>query len=95
MFKHILLSYNQKCFAPMLEAWQEKIFFHYARDFDMLRLNCTSPNLASLSPPKSTDEYLIPLMKVDEKLLENIREDVVCGPSIVFGRRAVVGAYFL
>ena len=52
----------------------------------MLKLGCTSPNLANICLHKSTDAIFYPFTEGDRDLLEKIREDVVGGPSIVFTR---------
>ena len=61
----------------------------------MLKLGCTLPNLANICLHKSTDAKFYPFTEADKDLLEEIREDVVGGPSIVFTRKAVVDVTFI
>ena len=74
---------------PTLEAMQEKIAFYYDKDIVMLKLGCTLSNLANICLHKSTDAKFYPFKEADKDLLENFREDVVGGPSIVFTRKAL------
>ena len=60
----------------------------------MLKLCCTSPNLANICLHKSTDSEFYPFTECDKDLLEKIREDMVGSPSIVFTRKAVVDEFF-
>ena len=69
--------------------------FYHDKDIDLLKLGCTLPNLANICLHKSTDAKLYPFREGDKDLLEKIREDVVCGPSIVFTRKAVVDETFI
>ena len=71
------------------------IGFHHDKDFDMLKLGCTSPNLANNCLHKSTDAKFYPFTEGDKDLSEKFRKDVVCGPSIVFTRKAVVDETFI
>ena len=61
----------------------------------MLKLGCTLPNLANICLHQSTDAKFYPFTEGDQDLLEEIREDVVGGPSIVFLRKAVVDETFI
>ena len=61
----------------------------------MLKLVCTSPNLANICLHKSTDAKFYPFTEGDNDLLEKIREDVVGGLSLVFTRKAVVDETFI
>ena len=56
----------------------------------MLKLGCTSPNLANICLHKSTDAKLYPFTEGDKDILKKVGEDVVGGPPIVFKRKAVV-----
>ena len=47
-------------------------------------------NLANICLHKSTDAKFYPFTEEDKDLLENIQEDVVGGPSVIFTRKAVV-----
>ena len=80
---------------PTLEAMQKMSAFYHDKDIDMLKLGCTSPNLANICLHKSTDAKFYPFTEGDKDLLEKTREDVVGGPSIVFTRRAVVDETFI
>ena len=54
-FKDFLRWYNDKDVVPTLEAMQKMIDFYHVKDIDMLKLGCTSPNLANICLHKSTD----------------------------------------
>ena len=60
----------------------------------MLKLGCTTPNLANICLHKSTDKMFYLFPEADRDILEKTREDVVGGPSIVFTRKAVVDETF-
>ena len=94
-FKDFLRWYNKKDVVPTLEAMQKKIAFCPGKDIDMLKLDCTLPNLANICLHKSTDANFYPFTKRDKDLLEKIRKDVVGGPSIFFTRKAVVDETFI
>ena len=61
----------------------------------MLKLGCTLPNLANICLHKPIDSNFIQFTESDKDLLEQIREDMVGGPSIVFGRKTVVDETFI
>ena len=61
----------------------------------MLKLGGILPNPVNICLHKSTDAKLYPFTEGDKDLLEEIREDVVGGPSIVFTRKAVVDEIFI
>ena len=61
----------------------------------MLKLGCTSPNLANICLHKSTDSKFYPFTESNKDLLQKIREDVVGGPSFAFIRKAVVDETFI
>ena len=60
----------------------------------MLKLECTLPNSANICLHKSTSAKFYPFIETDKDLLQQIREDMVGGPSIVFTRKAVVDETF-
>ena len=93
-FKDILRWYNNNNVVPTLEAMQKMIDFYHDKDFDMLKLGCTLPNLANICLHKYTDAKFYPFTEGDKNLLEKIREDVFGGPSIVFTRKAAVDETF-
>ena len=94
-FKDSLRLYNNKDVVPTLEAMQKMIAFYHDKDIYMLKLGCTSPNLANICLHKSTDAKFYPFTEGDKDLLKKIREDVVSGPFIVFTRKAVVDETFI
>ena len=94
-FKDFLRWYNKKDVVPTWEALQKMIAFDHDKDFDMLKLGCTLPNLANICLHKYIDTKFYPFTEGDEDLLEKIQEDVVGGPSIVFKRKAVVDETFI
>ena len=53
--KDFLRWFNNKDVVPTSEAMQKLIAFYHDKDFDMLKLGCTLPNLASIFLHKSTD----------------------------------------
>ena len=97
--KEFLRWYNNKDVVPTLESRQKKIDFDHDKDIDMLKLACTLPNLANICVHKSndakSDAKFYPFTEGDKYFLEKLREDVVCGPSIVFTRKAVVNETFI
>ena len=60
----------------------------------MLNPGCTLPNLPNIRLHNSTDAYFYPFTEKGEELLEEIREHVIGGPSIVFTRKVVVDETF-
>ena len=60
----------------------------------MLKLGCTLPNLANICLHKYTISRFYPFTETDKHLLQNIREDMVGGLSIVFTPKAVVDETF-
>ena len=91
----ILRWYNNKDVVPTFEAMQKMIAFYHDKEIDLLKLDCTLPNLASICLHKSTDAKFYPFTEGDTDLLQNIRDDVVGGPSISFTRKAVVDETFI
>ena len=66
------------------------IEFYQRNRIDMLKLGCTSPNLANICLHRSTNIRFYSFPEGDKNLLEKM-EAMVGGPSIVFTRKAVVG----
>ena len=87
-FKDCLRWYNNKDVVPTLKAMQKLIPFYHDKEIDMLKVSCISPNLADICLHKSTGAKFYPFTEGDKDLLENIREHVVDGPSIVFTRKS-------
>ena len=71
------------------------IAFYHDKDIDMLKLDCSLPNLGNICLHKYTDAKFFPFTERDKDLLDKIREDVVGGPSIVFTRKSVVDKTFI
>ena len=94
-FSDFLNWYNIKDVVPTLEAMQKMIESYHNKGIDMLKLGCTLPNLANICLHKSTDSKFYPFTVSDKDFLENIREDMVGGPSIVFTHKAVVDETFI
>ena len=86
---------NNKEVVPILEAMQKKIEFYHNKGIDMLKSGCTLPNLSNICLHKSTDSNFYPFTESDSDLLEEIREDMVGRPSIVFTRTVVVDETFI
>ena len=94
-FKDFLVWYKNKDFVPTLEAMQKIVEFCHQKEINMSKLGCTLPNLANICLHRSTDSKFCPFSDSDKDLLENILEDMVDGPSIVFTRKAVVDETFI
>ena len=94
-FSDFLKWYNNKYVVPTLEAMQKMIEFYHNKGIDMLKLGCTLPNLANICLHKSADSKFYPFTESNKDLLENIREVMVGGPSIVFTRKAVLDETFI
>ena len=94
-FSDFLKWCNNKDVVPTLEAMQKKIEFYHTKGIDMLKPGCTLPNLANICLHKSTDSNFYPVTESDNDLLEEIREDMVGRPSIVFTRNVVVDESFI
>ena len=92
--RFFLRWYSNKDVVPTLEAMQKMIVFYHDKDFNMLNHGCALPNLLNICLHNSTDANFYPFNEGDKDLLETIREDVVCGTSIVFTRKAVVDETF-
>ena len=93
-FIDILRWYNNKDVVPTSEAMQKMIDFYHEKDTDMLKRGCTLPNLANICLRKTTDAKFYPSMEGDKDLLEEIREDIVVGSSIVFTCKTFVDETF-
>ena len=94
-FKDFLRWYNNKDVVPTLEAMQEMVGFYHKKGIDMLKLECTLPNLANICLHKPTSAKFYPFTETDKDLLQKVREDMVGGPSIVFTRKTVVDETFI
>ena len=94
-FKDFLLWYNDKDVVTTLEAMQKIYEVSHQKRIDLLKLSFSLPNLANICLHKSTDSKFHPFTESNKNLLDKIREDMVCGPSIVFTRDAVVDENFL
>ena len=69
-FKDFLRWHNNKDVVPTLEAMQKMIAFYNDKDIDMLKLGCTSPNLANICLHKPTDTKFYPFTEGDKDPLE-------------------------
>ena len=94
-FKDFLMWYTNKNFVPTLGPMQKIIEFYHRKEIDMLKLDCTSPDLVDICLHKSADLKFNPFTESDKDLLEKIREDMVGGTSIVFTRKAVIDGTFI
>ena len=95
VFKDFLKWYNNKDVVPTLEAMQKLIQFYHNKGIDMLKLECTLPNLANICLHKSTNYKFYPFYESDKDLREKSREDMTGGSSIVFTRKAVVDEKYI
>ena len=68
---------------------------YHKQGIDMLKLGCTLPNLAHSFLHKSTNAKFYPFTETDTELLENLRENLVGGLSIVLARKAAVNEIFI
>ena len=87
--------YNKKDVVRTLEALQKMANFYHQKEIDMLKLGCTSHNLANICLHKSADSKFYPFTESDKDLLEKIHEDLVGGPSIAITRKAVADETFI
>ena len=94
-FKDFLRWYNNKDVVPTLEAMQKMLVFYHKKGIVMLNLGCTLPNLENICLHKSTSAKFYPFTETDKDLLQEIREDMVGPPSIVFTRETVVDETFI
>ena len=74
---------------------QNTIAFYHDKGIHLLKHGFKLPNLANICLHKSTDAKFNPFTAGEKDLLEEIWEDVVAGPSIVFTRKAVVDETFI
>ena len=74
---------------------QKGLVFYHKKGIDMLELGCTLLNLANIRLHKSKSAKFYPFTETEKELLQEIREDMVGGPSIVFTRKAVVDETFI
>ena len=94
-FKDFLCWYNNKHVVPTLEANQKMPAFCHKKEFDMLMIGCKLPNLRNIWLRKSTSARFNPTTETDKDLLQKIREGLVCGPSLVCIRKAVVDETYI
>ena len=94
-FSDFLRRYNKKDVLLTLEAMQKMIEFYHNKGIDMLKLDCTLPNLAIICLHRSTDSKFCPFTESDTDLLEKIREEMVGGLSFVFIPKTVVDETFI
>ena len=83
-FEDFLRRYKNDGVVAKVEARQKNIKFIHIKGIDMLKLECTLPNLANISPLFSTRSNFYPFTETDKDLLSEVREDMVGGQSIVF-----------
>ena len=95
MFKDFLKKYNNKDVVQTLEAVQKVIQFYHNKEIDMMKLDCTLPNLANECLHKPTNYKLYPFCESDKDLCEKIREDMTGRPSIVFTRKDAADEPFI
>ena len=93
-FKDFLRQYNNKDVLPALEAFQKMGGFYVNEGVDILNFGCTLPNLAISCLHKSTTAKFYHFTESETDLLENLREDMVDGPSTVYTRKVVVDETF-
>ena len=94
-FKDFLRWYSNKDIVPTLEAMQKMLAFYYKKGIDMLKLACTFPNLANICLHNYTSAKFYPFTERDKNFLQNFRENIVGGLSIVFTRKAVVDESYI
>ena len=94
-FTDFLRCYKNNDVFQILEAMQKLTAFDHCRDIDSLKLSCKLPNLAKICLHKSTHANFYPFTERDKNPLEQIREDVGNGPSVVFTRKTVVDGIFI
>ena len=74
---------------------QEKMEFYHNKGIDMLKLECSLPNMANICLHKSTNIKFNPFVEAYKDLHYKIREDMTGGPSIVFTRKAFVDQTYI
>ena len=81
-------------FLLLMLCW--KNWFYHGKRIERLKLGCTLPNLANTYQHKSTDFKFYPFFLSDSDfLLEDIREDMTGGPSIVSTRKTLASETFI
>ena len=83
---------NNKDVVPTLEAMQKMMEFYHSKGIDMLKLGCTLPNLANICLHNSTNHKFFPFVEADKDLQDKLREDMTCGPFIVFYQKSSSGS---
>ena len=83
--------YNNKDVVPALDAMTKMIQFYHSKQFDMLKLGYTLPNLANRILHSSTDAAFFPFCEQDKEYDNYIRNRLTGGPSIIFTQYAKVG----
>ena len=94
-FQDFVRWYDNKEVVPTLEAMQKRMEFYHNKGIDMLKLGCTLPNLANICLHKSTNNKFYPFVEADKDLHDKIRDNMTCGPSIMFTRKAVVDRTYI
>ena len=94
-FKDFVRWYNNKEVNLTLEALQKVVGFFHNKGIDMLNVACTLPNLAKIYLHQSSTAKFCPLTESDRDLLDELREDIVGGPAIVFTKLALVDETFI
>ena len=89
--KDFLQWYNNKDVVPTREALTRMMQFYHDRGVDVFKCGCTLPSIANRILHGSTKALFHPFAQKDEDLAENLRTNVVGGPSIVFTRYAKNG----
>ena len=74
---------------------QKMLVSYHKKGIDKWKLACTLPNLANICLHKSTSAKFYPFTETNKEMLQKFREDMVCGSSIVFKRKAVVDESFI
>ena len=94
-FKEFLCEYDNEKIVPTVETMQKVVDFDHKKGIDKLKFGCSLPHLANICLHKSASAKFYPVTENDRDLLENIREDMVGGPSIVFTQKPVVDKTFI
>ena len=71
-FDDFLSWYNNKDVVQTLQAMQQIVDLDHNKEVDMLKLGCTSPNLANICPHKSTTTNFYPFTESDKDFLEKL-----------------------
>ena len=94
-FKDFLRWYNNKDVVSTLEAMRNMVDFYHNKGTDMLKLGCTSANLANSCHQKPTNAKFYPFTESNKDLLEKLPEDMVGGLFIVFTSTTVLEKIFI